>query len=247
MSNVKNTVIVITGASSGIGAASAIKLASLGGKVVLAARNEEKLKALVAEIRNAGGEASYYVTNVTDKTSLVGLVEFAIKQYGRIDSLVNNAGLMLFSDWKDVVVDDWEKMIDTNIKGYLYAIAAALPQMLEQGHGKILNMSSVAGLHVGGSSGVYSATKFFIRGITESLRKEVGVDSGVQVSMISPGVIDTGWADKVSDAKGREAAKALNEIAITPEQVADAVAYALDQPTNLTINDIVIHPTKQDW
>lgn len=247
MSNVKNTVIVITGASSGIGAASAIKLASLGGKVVLAARNEEKLKALVAEIRNAGGEASYYVTNVTDKTSLVGLVEFAIKQYGRIDSLVNNAGLMLFSDWKDVVVDDLEKMIDTNIKGYLYAIAAALPQMLEQGHGKILNMSSVAGLHVGGSSGVYSATKFFIRGITESLRKEVGVDSGVQVSMISPGVIDTGWADKVSDAKGREAAKALNEIAITPEQVADAVAYALDQPTNLTINDIVIHPTKQDW
>ncbi len=247
MSNVKNTVIVITGASSGIGAASAIKLASLGGKVVLAARNEEKLKALVAEIKNAGGEASYYVTNVTDKTSLVGLVEFAIKQYGRIDSLVNNAGLMLFSDWKDVVVDDWEKMIDTNIKGYLYAIAAALPQMLEQGHGKILNMSSVAGLHVGGSSGVYSATKFFIRGITESLRKEVGVDSGVQVSMISPGVIDTGWADKVSDAKGREAAKALNEIAITPEQVADAVAYALDQPTNLTINDIVIHPTKQDW
>ncbi|BAP45129.1 short-chain dehydrogenase/reductase SDR [Pseudomonas sp. StFLB209] len=247
MSNVKNTVIVITGASSGIGAASAIKLASLGGKVVLAARNEEKLKALVAEIRNAGGEASYFVTNVTDKTSLVGLVEFAIKQYGRIDSLVNNAGLMLFSDWKDVVVDDWEKMIDTNIKGYLYAIAAALPQMLEQGHGKILNMSSVAGLHVGGSSGVYSATKFFIRGITESLRKEVGVDSGVQVSMISPGVIDTGWADKVSDAKGREAAKALNEIAITPEQVADAVAYALDQPTNLTINDIVIHPTKQDW
>ncbi|MFG0669695.1 SDR family oxidoreductase [Pseudomonas sp. xss_1] len=247
MSNVKNTVIVITGASSGIGAASAIKLASLGGKVVLAARNEEKLKALVAEIRNAGGEASYYVTNVTDKTSLVGLVEFAIKQYGRIDSLVNNAGLMLFSDWKDVVVDDWEKMIDTNIKGYLYAIAAALPQMLEQGHGKIVNMSSVAGLHVGGSSGVYSATKFFIRGITESLRKEVGVNSGIQVSMISPGVIDTGWADKVSDAKGKEAAKALNEIAITPEQVADAVAYALDQPTNLTINDIVIHPTKQDW
>lgn len=202
---------------------------------------------MVAEIRNAGGEASYFVTNVTDKTSLVGLVEFAIKQYGRINSLVNNAGLMLFSDWKNVVVDDWEKMIDTNIKGYLYAIAAALPQMLEQGHGKILNMSSVAGLHVGGSSGVYSATKFFIRGITESLRKEVGVDSGVQVSMISPGVIDTGWADKVSDAKGREAAKALNEIAITPEQVADAVAYALDQPTNLTINDIVIHPTKQDW
>lgn len=155
MSNLKNTVIVITGASSGIGAASARKVATLGSKVVLAARDEEKLKALSAEIKEAGGEATYYVTNVTDKGSLVGLVEFAIKQYGRIDSLVNNAGLMLFSDWKDVVVDDWEKMIDTNIKGYLYAIAAALPHMLEQGHGKILNMSSVAGLQVGASSGVY--------------------------------------------------------------------------------------------
>jgi len=247
MSNLNNTVTLITGASSGIGAASAIKVASLDSKVVLAARNEEKLKALVANIKEAGGEAAYYLTDVADKSSLQGLVEFAIARYGRVDHLVNNAGLMLFSDWKDVATDDWEKMIDTNIKGYLYAIAAALPKMLEQGHGKILNMSSVAGLHVGGSSGVYSATKFFIRGITESLRKEVGVESGIQVSMISPGVIDTGWADKVNDAKGREAAKALNEIAIRPDQVADAVAYALDQPSNLTINDIVIHPTKQDW
>jgi len=108
-------------------------------------------------------------------------------------------------------------------------------------------MSSVAGLHVGGSSGVYSASKFFIRGITESLRKEVGVEHGIQVSMISPGVIDTGWADKVTNSDGRKAAQQLNKIAITPEQVADAVAYALDQPNNLTINDIVIHPTKQNW
>lgn len=116
--------------------------------------------------------------------------------------------------------------------------------MIAQGHGKILNMSSVAGLHVGGSSGVYSATKFFIRGITESLRKEVGVEHGIQVSMISPGVIDTGWAD---NSEGKKTAQELNKIAITPEQVANAVVYALDQPNNLTINDIVIHPTKQDW
>ncbi|MDD1507700.1 SDR family oxidoreductase [Pseudomonas sp. CNPSo 3701] len=247
MSKLKGAVTVITGASSGIGAATAIKIASLGGVVVLAARNEEKLQAIVTQIKEAGGEASYHITDVSKRESLQSLVQFAEATYGKVDALVNNAGLMLFSDWKDVAIDDWEKMISTNIQGYLNAIAAVLPKMLDQGHGKILNMSSVAGLHVGASSGVYSATKFFIRGITESLRKEVGVQNGIQVSMISPGVIDTGWADKVNDEAGREAAQKLNEIAITPEQIADAVAYALDQPANLTVNDIVIHPTKQDW
>lgn len=247
MSNLENTVTLITGASSGIGAATALKLASRGSKVVLAARNEEKLQKLVSQIKEAGGEASYHITDVSRRSSLEDLVQFAITKYGKVDNLVNNAGLMLFSDWKDVAVDDWDQMIDTNIRGYLNAIAAALPGMIAQGHGKILNMSSVAGLHVGGSSGVYSATKFFIRGITESLRKEVGVEHGIQVSMISPGVIDTGWADKVNNGEGKKAAQELNKIAITPEQVADAVAYTLDQPDDLTINDIVIHPTKQDW
>lgn len=154
---------------------------------------------------------------------------------------------MLFSDWAETEVDDWKKMIDTNIHGYLNAIAATLPVFLKQQRGHILNMSSVAGLHTGGSSGVYCATKFFIRGVTESLRKEVGVNNGIQISMVSPGVIDTGWTDKVNDSKGKEAAEELNKIAITPEQVADAVAYALDKPEDLTINDIVIHPTRQDW
>ncbi|MBX8534778.1 SDR family oxidoreductase [Pseudomonas cichorii] len=247
MSNLENTVTIITGASSGIGAASALRLASQGSKIVLAARNEEKLKKLVSQIKDAGGEASYYVINVSERSSLDDLVKFTVSKYGKVDSLVNNAGLMLFSDWKDVAVDDWDQMIDTNIRGYLHAIAAVLPGMIAQGHGKILNMSSVAGLHVGGSSGVYSATKFFIRGITESLRKEVGVENGIQVSMISPGVIDTGWADKVKNSEGKKAAQELNKIAITPEQVAEAVAYTLDQPNDLTINDIVIHPTKQDW
>lgn len=247
MSNLENTVTIITGASSGIGASTALKLAGKGSKVVLAARNEEKLQKLVSQIKKAGGEASYHITDVSERSSLEDLVKFAVSKYGKVDSLVNNAGLMLFSDWKDVAVDDWDQMIDTNIRGYLHAIATVLPGMIAQGHGKILNMSSVAGLHVGGSSGVYSATKFFIRGITESLRKEVGVEHSIQVSMISPGVIDTGWAEKVNNSEGKKAAQELNKIAITPEQVADAVAYALDQPNNLTINDVVIHPTKQDW
>ncbi|NAT15217.1 NAD(P)-dependent oxidoreductase [Pseudomonas syringae pv. actinidifoliorum] len=247
MSQLDNSVTIITGASSGIGAASALKIAAAGSRVVLAARNEEKLKKLVEQIIEAGGKAVYHVTDVSEESSLRNLAQFAISEFGQIDNLINNAGLMLFSDWKDVAVDDWDKMINTNIKGYLYSIAAVLPEMLKQGHGKILNMSSVAGIHIGGSSGVYSATKFFIRGITESLRKEVGVNSGIQVSMISPGVIDTGWADKVNDEQARKTAKKLNEGAIAPEKIAEAVVYALNQPAELSISDIVIHPTKQDW
>lgn len=247
MSLNKDTVTIITGASSGIGAATAIRLAQSGTRIILAARSEDKLKKIADEINKNGGHAEFRVTDVTDTNDVHKLIKEVKEKYGRIDHLINNAGLMLFSDWADTAMDDWSKMIDTNIHGYLNAIAAILPVFLEQKCGHILNMSSVAGLHTGASSGVYSATKFFIRGVTESLRKEVGVAHGIQVSMISPGVIDTGWADKVNDSKGKEAAKKLNEIAIKPEQVADAVAYTLDKPEELTINDIVIHPTRQDW
>lgn len=247
MSLNKETVTVITGASSGIGAATARRLAQSGTRIVLAARSEEKLKKITDEINEKGGHAEFRITDVTDKQDVFNLISGVTDKYGRIDHLINNAGLMLFSDWADVAVEDWNKMIDTNIHGYLNAIAATLPVFLEQKRGHILNMSSVAGLHTGASSGVYSATKFFIRGVTESLRKEVGVTNGIQVSMVSPGVIDTGWADKVNNSKGKEAAQKLNEIAITPEQVADAVAFVLDKPKDLTINDIEIHPTRQDW
>lgn len=247
MSLSRDTVTVITGASSGIGAATARRLAQSGTRIILAARSEDKLKKISAEINEQGGNVEYRVTDVTDANDVRKLISDVKQKYGRVDHLINNAGLMLFSDWADTALDDWKKMIDTNVHGYLNAIAATLPLFLEQQHGHILNMSSVAGLHTGASSGVYSATKFFIRGITESLRKEVGVKNGIQISMVSPGVIDTGWADKVNNSKGKDAAKKLNEIAITPEQVADAVAYALDKPGELTINDIVIHPTRQDW
>lgn len=247
MSNLTNTVTIVTGASSGIGAATAKRLAASGSKIVLAARNEDKLKNLVEDITAAGGTAAYRVTDVTDADDVHALADFAESTFGPIDILVNNAGLMLFSYWKDVAVDDWNKMIDTNLRGYLSAIAAVLPRMLDRGQGHILNMSSVAGHNVGAASGVYSATKFFISAITESLRKEVSVSNGIQVSMISPGVIDTGWADKVDNTDGKEAAQKLNDGAISPEAVADAVAYALDQPKNVAIGDIVIAPTQQDW
>ncbi len=247
MSSLTNAVTMITGASSGIGAATAQRLSKSGARLVLVARSEDKLQKLVSDIAEAGGHATYKVTDVTDPDDLKAVVELAEKTYGPVDILVNNAGLMLFSYWKDLAIDDWNKMIDTNLRGYLHAIAAVLPSMLERKSGHILNMSSVAGMHVGEAAGVYGATKFFIRGLTESLRKEVGTSSNIQVSMVSPGVIDTGWADKVSNATGKRIAGTLNKEAIPPEAIAEAVAYALDQPPNVTVNDVVIHPTKQNW
>jgi NADP-dependent 3-hydroxy acid dehydrogenase YdfG len=238
---------VITGASSGIGAATARALAAAGANVVLGARNPDKLDALIKDIQDTGGQATARPTDITDLDDVKALFAHAADTFGPVDVLVNNAGLMLFSRWADRAVDDWNAMIDTNIRGYLNAISAALPTMLDRGTGHILNMSSVAGIRVGDSSGVYSATKFFIRGITDSLRQEIGVERGIRISMISPGVIDTGWADKVNDAQARDTAQALNADAIPPERIADAVLWALTQPPEVTVNDIVIHPTKQAW
>jgi len=207
---------VITGASSGIGAATARALAAAGANVVLGARNPDKLDALIKDIQDTGGQATARPTDITDLDDVKALFAHAADTFG-------------------------------HIRGYLNAISAALPTMLDRGTGHILNMSSVAGIRVGDSSGVYSATKFFIRGITDSLRQEIGVERGIRISMISPGVIDTGWADKVNDAQARDTAQALNADAIPPERIADSVLWALTQPPEVTVNDIVIHPTKQAW
>lgn len=238
---------IVTGASSGIGAATAKALAAEGVNVVAAALDEKALAALVSELRSAGYEASSFVTDVTDAEQTRALAQFAKATYGSVDILVNNAGLMLFSHWVDLVTQDWNAMIDVNIKGYLNTIAATLPFMLEQKSGQILNMDSVAGHQVGPGAGVYSATKFFVQAMTESMRKELAVHHGIRVNTVSPGVINTGWADKVTDPAGRKAAQALNEIAIAPEDISRAVIYALNQPANVTVNDLIISPTRQDW
>ncbi|MGK5010053.1 SDR family oxidoreductase [Janthinobacterium sp. MDB2-8] len=247
MSHLHNKTAIITGASSGIGAASARALVEKGAKVVLAARDREGLDAIVAELTAAGGKALGIVSDVTSPAEMKSLAQAAHDHFGTVDILVNNAGLMLFSNWTDLAVDDWEKMINVNIKGYLNAIAAVLPFMLAQKSGQILNMDSVAGHQVGPAAGVYSATKFFVQAMTESMRKELGVQHGIRVNTISPGVINTGWADKVTDPAGRKAAQELNKIAIAPEDIGRAVVYALDQPANVTVNDLIISPTRQDW
>lgn len=247
MNYLQNKTAVITGASSGIGAATAMELARHGVNIVAAALDQSGLDKLVKDIESAGGHASGLVTDVTRLEDTKALVKHATETFGTVDILINNAGLMLFSAWSDIAWDDWNKMVDVNIKGYLNAIASVLPVMLDKSDGQILNMASVAGHQVDAGAGVYSSTKFFVHAMTESMRKDLGVNKGIRVNTISPGVINTGWADKVSDPQGRKAAQELTKIAISPQDVANAVVYALNQPENVTVNDLIVSPTKQNW
>ncbi|MEZ2583384.1 SDR family oxidoreductase [Kluyvera intermedia] len=247
MNHLQNKVAIITGASSGIGAATALELARNGAKIVIAALDQSGIDKIVDSIKTEGGLATGLVTDVTRPEDCLALVKYATETFGSVDILINNAGLMLFSSWSDVVWEDWNKMVDVNIKGYLNAIAAVLPGMLDKNDGQILNMASVAGHQVDAGAGVYSATKFFVHAMTESMRKDLGVNNGIRVNTISPGVINTGWADKVSDPEGRKVAQELTKIAISPEDVASAVVYALNQPKNVTVNDLIVSPTRQNW
>ncbi|WP_341519927.1 SDR family oxidoreductase [Pseudomonas sp. G.S.17] len=247
MNYLQNKTAIITGASSGLGAASALALSEKGVRIVAAALDQQGLDAIVSELKGKGGEAVGRVSDVTNPEDMKALAQFAQDSFGSVDILINNAGLMLFSNWVDLATDDWEKMINVNIKGYLHGIAAVLPFMLKQKSGQILNMDSVAGHQVGPAAGIYSATKFFVQAMTESMRKELGVQHGIRVNTVSPGVINTGWADKVTDPAGRKAAQELNKIAISPDDIGRAVVYALNQPENVTVNDLIISPTRQDW
>ncbi|WP_166333068.1 SDR family oxidoreductase [Sphingobacterium chungjuense] len=246
MRKLNESVTIITGASSGIGAAAALKLAKAGSKIVLVSRSDDKIETVKQQIEQQGGSAEIYIADVTDIQQMKGMVEFTIQKFGRLDNLVNNAGLMLFSQWKDLAIDEWNAMIDTNVKGYLNAIAAVLPKLLEQKSGHILNMGSVAGINIGVGAGVYHGTKFFVRAITESLRKEVSVHRGIKISLISPGLINTGWADKVTNKEGAEIASELNKQAIESDDIANAVLFAFDQPANVNVSDIVVSPTSQN-
>ncbi|GAK48259.1 short-chain dehydrogenase/reductase SDR [Secundilactobacillus oryzae JCM 18671] len=240
-------VIVITGASSGIGEATAKKLADNGNQVVVSARREDRLKQLVAKIEAAGGQAVYHVTDVTKREEVADLAKFAVDTYGKIDVWMNNAGLMPQSTLDRYKIDEWDRMIDVNIKGVLYGIAAALPYMREQKSGHIINTSSVAGhaVHPGGS--VYSATKFAVRVISEGLRQEEALaESNIRISVISPGAVATELPDTITDPDTKKRVDKLYEdFAIDAERVAAAVQYAVDAPADTAINEIVIRPTSQ--
>lgn len=247
MQYVKDKVIIITGASSGIGEATALYLAKNGATVVLAARNEGKLRSLTERIKNEGGSAFYKATDVTVNDEVQSLVSFAIDHLGRVDTLINCAGYMLFSLWDNAHVEEWEKMIDLNIKGTLYGIAAVLPQMKKQGQGQIINVGSIAGHAVGEGHGVYSATKYAMRAITESLRKEVSVKHNIQAVLVSPGVIATNWQSTVTDQDVKTVLEDLNNVAIDVEYVAETIGFVVNKPANVMINDVIVAPTAQEW
>jgi NADP-dependent 3-hydroxy acid dehydrogenase YdfG len=242
---IKGKVIAITGASSGIGEATAIMLAAQGAKVVLGARREDRLKKLVDRIIAAGGQAVYSVIDIKKRDQLIQLVKLATDTYGRLDVMVNNAGISHLSRIDDLQVDDWDEMIDVNLKGTLYGIAAALSIFKSQGSGHIINIISTSGIKIVPLQGVYAGTKNAIRTIAEALRQESG--GMYRVTGISPGFVNTELIDHIKDEAIRVAIKETAAmIAISPYAIASAVAYAISQPDNVDVGDIVIRPSVQN-
>lgn len=239
-------VIVITGASSGIGEATAKRLASEGAIVALAARRVHKLKEIAAEIEEKGGKASIHQVDVTDKAQVVRLIEDVVARHGRIDVMVNNAGLMAIAPLTLRQTAEWDRMIDINIKGLLYGIAAALPVFEAQQSGHFINIASVVGLKVFSPGGtVYSGTKFAVRAISEGLRHEVG--GNIRTTVISPGAVDTELKYGSGHDDSRNFVVDFYKMAIPSDAIAQAIAYAIAQPQSVDVNEIVIRPTVQDF
>ena len=244
MSGIEGKVVAITGASSGIGEATALLLAERGAKVVLGARRPDRLQALAERITGAGGEAAYRRTDVRVREDLAALVALAGDRFGQLDVLVSNAGIGPISPLDDLHVDEWYDMIDINIKGVLHGIAAALPIFRAQGSGHFVNVISTAGLKIVPNQAVYGATKNAVRTITEGLRQEAGAN--LRVTGISPGFVRTDFADSISNPEVRgQIVQMGDEIAIPPDAIARAVAFAIEQPANVDVGDIVLRPTAQ--
>ncbi|MFJ9032773.1 SDR family oxidoreductase [Streptomyces sp. NPDC102274] len=244
MEGIEGKVVAITGASSGIGEATALLLAERGAKVVLGARRPDRLEELAAHIAEKDGDVAYVRTDVRRREDPAGLVGLACERYGRLDVLVNNAGIMPVSPLDDLRVEDWEDMIDINVKGVLYGIAAALPVFREQGFGHVVNTASTAGHRVVPNQSVYAGTKFAVRAISEGLRQEAG--DKLRVTIISPGYTRTNFADGVTHPELRaQLAEGRDAFAMPPEAVARAIAFAIEQPAGVDVGEVVIRPTAQ--
>ena len=248
MNAIANKVVVITGASSGLGEATARLLAKRGARLVLGARRLERLEKLAAEIAAAGGEAIAHATDVARRADVEKLIQAAHDKFGRVDVLVNNAGIMPMAAMSKLKVDEWDRMIDVNIKGVLYGIAAVLPGMRTNKGGHIINLSSVAGLRVSAGVGtVYSATKFAVKAISEGLRAEVGRE-GIRVTTLYPGAVASELMDGSSDPEAAAGIKAFYQTNEIPaDSVARAVVYAIEQPAEMSINEITLRPTRQEF
>ena len=236
-----NKVVLITGASSGIGAGIARELGAAGAKVMLGARRTDRLEALANEIRESGAEAMTRRLDVTDRADVAAFAEAARQGFGRVDVIVNNAGVMPLSLMASLKVDEWDQMVDVNIKGVLYGIAAVLPEMTERGSGHIINIASVGALAVSPTAAVYCATKYAVRAISDGLRQE---NDRIRVACIHPGVVESELAGTITDPVAVEAMKTYRAIALQPDAIGRAVRFAIEQPEDVDVNEIVIRPTR---
>lgn len=244
--NIEGKVVVITGASSGLGEAAARRLSAEKASVVLGARRADRIQALAGELERNGGKALAVSTDVADRDQVKRLVDAAVQAYGRIDVMINNAGLMPQSPLELLKVDEWDRMIDVNIKGVLYGIAAALPYMKERKSGHFINVSSVAGHVVRPGSTVYAATKFAVRALSEGLRQEVK-PYNIRTTVISPGAVATELPNSVSDPQtAQRISKFYEDVAVPADSFARAVVFAMSQPDDVDINEILYRPTRQE-
>jgi NADP-dependent 3-hydroxy acid dehydrogenase YdfG len=245
MSGIEGKVVVITGASSGIGEATARLLAERGARIVMGARRTEKLESIAEAITREGGQARVRTLDVTKREDMDSFVEFAAREFGRVDVIVNNAGVMPLSPLEETKVSEWDRMIDVNIRGVLHGIAAGLPRMRAQGSGQFINMASIGAHTVSPTAAVYCATKFAVRAISEGLRQEVGGD--IRVTVVSPGVTKSELAESISDASAREVMRGYRQISISPYAIARAVAFAIDQPDDVDTSEIIVRPTASPY
>ena len=239
MASLSDKVVLISGASSGIGEGAARVLAAAGAKVVMGARRTDRLERIAAEIKAAGGEARFHALDVTKAEDFTAFAEFAESEFGPVNVLVNNAGVMPLSPLLALKIDEWNWMIDVNIRGVLHGIAAVLPKMDARGHGHIINISSVGGFVAQPTAAVYAGTKFAVRAISEGLRKE---SAKVRCTCIYPGVIETELAKTISDDTAREAMAKYRAMAIKPDAIGRAILYAIEQPNEVDVNEIVVRP-----
>ena len=244
MSNIQGKVVLITGASSGIGEAAAKLIAARGAHVVLGARRTDRLEKLAAEIHAQGGSARFRALDVTNLADMQAFADFAKTQFGKIDVIINNAGVMPLSPLSALKIDEWNQMLDVNVRGVLHGIAAVLPGMEAQGHGQVINISSIGGLSVVPTAAVYCATKFAVRAISDGLRQET---DKIRVTVVCPGVVESELAETISDEGARAAMKEFRRVALTPDAIARALAYAIEQPDDVDVSEIVVRPTASPY
>jgi NADP-dependent 3-hydroxy acid dehydrogenase YdfG len=243
---IRDKIVVVTGASSGLGEATARLLSAHGATVVLGARRGDRLELLAKELEGHGGKALAVTTDVTRREQVKALVDSAMHTYGRIDVMINNAGLMPQAPLERLKIDEWDRMIDVNVKGVLYGIAAALPHMQRQKAGHFINVSSVAGHRVGPGFAVYAATKYAVRALSEGLRQEVK-PYNIRTTVISPGAVATELPDSVTDPDASKRIRTFYEqVAVPADSFARAVAFAMSQPEDVDINEILYRPTRQE-